>query len=107
MQVVTDGQQAMNYLAGAGKYADRQSFPMPALIFLDLKLPLVGGFDVLEWMRRQPGLVDLPVVILTGSSEERDRQRARELGVRGYCVKPPDANMLREMVEGVALGLSP
>jgi CheY-like chemotaxis protein len=104
MLVVTDGQQAMDYLAGAGKYADRESFPVPAMILLDLKLPLVSGFEVLKWLRGQPGLADLPVVILTGSSEERDKQRARELGVSGYYVKPPDENMLREMLAGVALG---
>ena len=101
--VVTDGQQAKDYLAGTGKYTDRESFRVPAMILLDLKLPLVSGFEVLEWMRGQPGLAELPVVILTGSSEVRDRQQARELGVRGYYVKPPDEHMLREMLAGVAL----
>ena len=98
LQVVKDGQEALDYLAGAGNYNDRVEFPLPSLILLDLKMPFVNGFDVLAWIRSQPALKDLPVVILTSSAEERDRQRATELGAMAYCIKPPS----REMVMGIA-----
>ena len=55
VQVATDGQQAIDYLRGVGKFADRKKFPLPCLILLDLKLPHVMGLDVLKWIRQQPG----------------------------------------------------
>jgi CheY-like chemotaxis protein len=105
VHVVTDGQQAVDYLSGAGKYSDRREFPLPTVIFLDLKLPFLSGFEVLAWIRSQPALAPLPVHILTGSSEDRDRARARELGVRSYLVKPPREAMLIEAME--SLGTQP
>jgi CheY-like chemotaxis protein len=104
LQVVTNGQEAMDYLSGTGKYSDRDIYPVPRLIFLDLKMPLVGGFEVLEWLRSQPGLSEVQVVVLTGSSEQRDKDRARELGAEGYYVKPPDEKMVREMLERLSVG---
>ncbi len=94
LQIATDGQQAVDYLSGTGKYADRAAFPIPRLILLDLKLPYLDGFDVLAWMRADPGLRELPVVILTSSSEDRDRKRAEELDAKAYLVKPPSPDML-------------
>jgi CheY-like chemotaxis protein len=99
LQIVRDGKEAMDYLAGEGKFGDRAQFPLPSLVFLDLKLPYVGGLDVLAWIRSQPDLKQLPVVILTSSSEDRDRKRAAELAARGYLVKPPTAEMIRSVVE--------
>jgi CheY-like chemotaxis protein len=98
MQVVRDGQQAIDYLSGANSYADRARYPLPGIVFLDLKLPFVHGFDVLEWIRNSPGMSRLPVVILTSSAEERDRKRAQELGAQAYLVKPPEpASLTRVM----------
>jgi CheY-like chemotaxis protein len=94
LQVAKDGQEAIDYLDGKGKFFDRVLYPMPSLIFLDLKLPYVHGFEVLSWIRQQDSLQKLPVVVLTSSPEERDRQRAHELGARAYLVKPPDREML-------------
>ena len=110
VQVVSDGQAAVDYLCGAGKYGNRADYPLPTIMFLDLKLPCFSGFDVLAWMRAQPVLVQIPVFILTGSSEERDKARAEELGARAYFVKPPDGAMLRrafEMVDNTAAVLAP
>src|SRR2546421_6515100 len=67
VQVVPDGQAALDYLAGKGQYADRNEFPLPTLIFLDLKMPYVSGFEVLEWMQRQPFTPEIQVVVLTTS----------------------------------------
>jgi CheY-like chemotaxis protein len=99
LRVVTDGQAAVDYLSGAGKYANRVDFPLPTIIFLDLKLPCFSGFDVLEWMRQQSALAQIPVFILTGSSEERDKTRAQQLGAKEYLVKPPEQLMLRRAFE--------
>src|SRR5688572_4680933 len=65
--VVEDGRQAIDYLQGTGKFADRQLFPLPALVFLDLKLPYVSGFEVLTWIREQPLLSSVVIVVLTSS----------------------------------------
>ena len=101
VQVATDGDQAVEYLEGTGKYSDRSAFPLPAVIFLDLKLPCRSGFEVLEWIRQQPALQNILVFILTGSAEERDKQKARELGAKAYLVKPPDQAVLRKIIESL------
>jgi CheY-like chemotaxis protein len=90
----TDGQEAIDYLSGGGKFADRATYPLPQGIFLDLKLPLIHGFQVLEWIRERPGLDGLPVFVLTSSPEESDRQRALRLGATAYFVKPPTDQMV-------------
>lgn len=95
VHVATDGKEALDYLRGTGPYHDRGQFPIPSMIFLDLKLPYVDGFEVLEWIRQHPVLHDLEVVILTSSAEERDQRKAREFGVKAYLVKPPKPEMLR------------
>src|SRR5688572_28368951 len=69
--VAEDGQQAVDYLAGAGRYTDRTRFPIPAIVFLDLKLPVLRGHEVLAWIRKQPHLENLVVVVLTSSSAPR------------------------------------
>jgi len=98
LQVVGDAEQAIDYLKGTGNYSDRDAFPIPTIIFLDLKLPGLSGFDVLAWARGPGGFRDLPIFILTGSSEERDRKKAVELGAQGYLVKPPREAMLQEAI---------
>jgi CheY-like chemotaxis protein len=97
VQVLTDGQQATDYLTGSGAFAARKEAPMPGLVFLDLKLPYCTGFEVLEAIRQQGRLGQTRVVILTSSPEERDRRRARELGASAYLVKPPTPTMLKEL----------
>lgn len=100
-QVVTDGQQAIDYLAGTGRFADRAQFPLPFLVFLDLKMPLRGGFEVLTWIREQPALASIVVVVLTGSDETKDHQRAYALGARSYLVKPPQPADLLSIMESM------
>ena len=98
LSLVGDGEQAVAYLAGQGAYADRASHPLPALLLLDLKLPRRSGFEVLEWLRAQPGLRRLPVVVLTGSREMTDVDRALDLGANSYLVKPVGFDALLEIV---------
>jgi CheY-like chemotaxis protein len=98
---VSDGQQALDYLAGKGQYADRTKFPMPSLVLLDLKLPLVMGLDVLAWIRRQPSLLSLRVVIFSSSKDQSDITRAHELGADAYFVKPFSMAERRKVVKQI------
>ena len=88
LHVAVDGQEAMDYLSGNGRYADRERFPLPCLTLLDLKLPRVMGLEVLKWMREQPALKTLIVIILTSSRLGPDIERAYQLGANAYLVKP-------------------
>jgi CheY-like chemotaxis protein len=97
--VVEDGQAAMDYLTGAGKFADRHSYPLPAVVFLDLKLPLVSGHDVLAWIRRQKEFDSLVVIVLTSSNEAWDVSRCYALGANSYIVKPPTTGQLEELAK--------
>ena len=100
VQVATDGQQAIDYLQGTGKFADREKFPFPCLVLLDLKLPYVMGLDVLKWIREQFGAA-LTVLMLTASGEEADITAAYRLGANGFLVKPSEASKLRDMVTAI------
>jgi CheY-like chemotaxis protein len=88
LNVVSDGQQAMDYLAGTGPYADRAKWPFPLLVLLDLKLPEMPGLEVLRWIREQPALRKLVVIILSSSRESRDIEKAYLLGASSFLVKP-------------------
>ncbi|MGH8371013.1 MAG: response regulator [Gammaproteobacteria bacterium] len=85
---VENGEEAVAYLAGHGDYADRDRHPLPFMMLLDLKLPRLSGHEVLKWLRDQPGLKRLPVVVLTSSREPSDINRAYEMGANSYLVKP-------------------
>jgi CheY-like chemotaxis protein len=98
VQVLTDGQQAADYLTGSGTFADSGRWAAPSVVFLDLKLPYCTGFEVMEAMQRQGTLDRTRVVVLTSSPEERDRRRAHELGAFAYLVKPPTPAMLKELL---------
>jgi CheY-like chemotaxis protein len=88
VQVVVDGDAAVAYLAGDAPYDDRARHPLPGLMLLDLKLPRRSGLEVLAWLRAQPGLLSLPVVVLTSSREHKDVHQAYQLGANSYFVKP-------------------
>lgn len=103
IQVVGDGEEAIAYLSGRGPYADRERYPLPVLLLLDLKLPRKSGFEVLEWLRQQPGLKRLPVVVLTSSAETPDVNRAYDLGANSYLVKPVRFEGLLRMVQTLNL----
>jgi CheY-like chemotaxis protein len=97
--VVEDGQQALDYLAGSGTYSDREANPFPAVVFLDLKLPMKSGLEVLEWIRKQAHFEQLVVLVLTSSSEPSDLKRAYSLGANSYLVKPPTADQLLDLAK--------
>lgn len=88
IHVVRNGQEALDYMFGRAKYADRQAYPLPDLILLDLKLPGIDGHEVLRQVKEAPGLKRLPVIILTSSKEEGDRALSYDTGANSYLVKP-------------------
>ena len=101
LQVVRDGQQAIAYLGGEGIYADRTQFPVPTLLLLDLKMPRKNGFDVLEWIRSQPELRCLRVIVLTTSESIRDVNRAYQLGANSFLVKPADFDQFLAVIRAL------
>ncbi|MDB6022017.1 MAG: two-component system response regulator [Pedosphaera sp.] len=99
LQVVHDGQEAIEYLQGEGPYQDRARFPFPSVIFTDLKMPRRSGFEVLEWLRCHPDCSVIPLIILTNSKIDADIKRAYEMGANAYLVKPASLQDLQEMVK--------
>ena len=83
-------------MSGAGHFADRQKFPFPCLVLLDLKLPLVMGLDVLKWIRQQ---VEIPLVVIvfSASAEDSDVAKAYRLGANAFLTKPSEASKLNDM----------
>jgi CheY-like chemotaxis protein len=95
---LTNGDDAVAYLAGDDPYENRGVHPMPSLVLLDLKLPRRSGFEVLQWVRRQvSGLNRLPVVVLTSSRHSADINRAYDLGANSYLVKPENSVQLEHL----------
>ena len=103
LRFVSDGEQAVDYLLGQGQFTDRQQSPLPWLILLDLKLPRKSGLEVLEWVRSQPVLKRIPIVVLTSSKQSSDLERAYDLGVNSYLVKPVAFDDLLEMIKALKL----
>jgi CheY-like chemotaxis protein len=98
LHLVRDGQEVIDYLQGTGPFADRAAHPLPQLLLLDLKMPRLDGFDVLEWVRQQPDLSSVQVVIFSSSDEAKDINKAYGLGANWYLVKPHSMEELTALV---------
>ncbi len=101
IEMVNGGEAAVQYLSGAGAFNDRAKFPLPNLVLLDVKMPILDGFEVLRWIRAQPGLRRIPVVFLSSSALNRDVDLAHELGANGYSMKPGDRVGMENLVRGI------
>jgi CheY-like chemotaxis protein len=101
LKIVTDGEQALQYLAGEGKYANRDEYPLPSLVLLDLKLPKMDGLEVLQWIRTQPAIQTLAVIILSSSNRPEDLRAAYARGANSFLVKPSTPGGLAGVVASV------
>lgn len=99
---VPDGQQAISYLKGAGRYGDRAIYPMPRLVLADLKMPVVTGFDLIQWMREHSATRVVPIVVLSSSALPQDVNRAYGLGANAFMVKPADPRALDRLFRTIA-----
>ena len=97
--VVRDGEEVVAYLKGEGKFYNRDEYPLPSLLLLDLKMPRMDGFEVLKWIRAQPGFSTLRVVVLTSSERIRDVNIAYNLGANSFLVKPMDFEHVLELTK--------
>ena len=88
LRTAVNGQDAIDYLSGTGSYADRSQHPLPALVLLDLNMPLLPGSKVLEWIRAHPAFRALPVIIFTSSTKDEDKAQAKALRATDYIEKP-------------------
>jgi CheY-like chemotaxis protein len=99
LQIVSDGAQAIAYFKGEGQYSDRAKFPEPLLLFLDLTMPKVNGFDVLDWLKQHPKYSTFPVVAMSTVGEAKQVNRAYNLGARSFLSKPVDPDEVRATLE--------
>lgn len=99
VETIYDGDRAVAYLTGDDVYSNRERYPFPSLILLDLKIPRKSGLELLSWIRQHPDLKRLPVTILTSSRHEKDINEAYELGANSYLVKPVGFDALTDVVK--------
>jgi len=107
LQLVFDGQQAMDYFSGSGAFADRERHPLPCLVLLDLNLPVVTGFEFLRWLRNQLAFKAVTVIVLSASTAEQDVYHAYSLGANSYVEKPSNPARLIDfarLIEAYWLG---
>ncbi len=103
VQVAEDGDVVVAYLSGQGQFSNREEYPLPVLMLLDLKLPRRSGLEVLMWLKQQPNLKRLPVIVLTSSSETSDINEAYDLGANSFLVKPVSFQTLVDMIKAIDL----
>ena len=99
--VVRNGIEAIEYLRGEGRFSNREEYPLPALMLLDLRMPMMDGFEVLYWVRQHPTLRTLRIVMLTTSEDMRDINRAYQLGANAFLVKPTDLGNFTKINEAL------
>ena len=107
--VVKDGEEVIQYLRGVGKFENRDEYPLPSLLLLDLRMPKMNGFEVMEWIRQHPFFKPLRIVVLTTSEDMRDVNRAYQLGANSFLVKPMDLSgftAIADAIQGHWLWLS-
>lgn len=101
IMVVINGQEAIQYLKGEGQYANPRENPFPEFVLLDLKMPLMNGFEVLRWIRSQPVIKRLPVIVFSSSLHEKDAALAYEEGANSFVSKPTDFGKLVETMKNL------
>ena len=102
VQCVSNGEQAIAYLSGDGEYADRTRYPVPVVMVTDLKMPQMGGLELLRWVKSNPKYRVIPTIVLTSSTSEADVLDAYTHGVSGYFVKPVRFGDLEDVAKSIA-----
>src|SRR5581483_1836116 len=97
--VVADGVEAIAYLRGEGKYKDRSKFPFPNVLFTDLKMPRMSGFEVLQWLRSNPECFIIPIIVLSASQLDDDIRKAYQLSANAYLVRPGKFEDLQKILK--------
>jgi CheY-like chemotaxis protein len=101
LYALSDGEEAVLYLEGFGPFANRNEFPLPDLVLLDIKMPKIDGFKVLKWIRAHSHLKSLPIVMLTSSDDADDISKAYHLGANAFLIKPSDFTCFCEMMRSL------
>lgn len=102
IHAVRNGEEAVEYLSGAGKYADRQTHPFPRVMITDVKMPQMSGLELLKWIQDNPRYRVVPTIVLTSSTQPEDVQLAFERGASGYMVKPVDFAELETVARAIS-----
>lgn len=98
---LSDGQSAIDYLSGSAPFADWAQCPLPNLMILDIRMPGLDGFDVLQWVRAQSGIGAMPIIMLSSSAEAEDVDKAHQWGANSYLVKPHSLSEFTRLAEGI------
>jgi CheY-like chemotaxis protein len=98
LRTCADGAEAINYLQGAGEFADRAQHPVPRAVVTDLKMPRCDGFELLEWIKAHPQFAVIPTIVFTSSVHDADVKRAFQLGANAYFQKPSSFDELVSVV---------
>ena len=98
---VHNGQEAIDYLLGVGDFSNRNKFPLPDVVLLDLKMPICDGFDFLKWKKEQHSLACLPTIVMTSSEWDQDIRRSYELGANSYTMKVKATDTFEDRVEAL------
>jgi CheY-like chemotaxis protein len=101
--IVTSGAETKAYVEGAGQFADREKFPYPSLILLDLRMPEMNGFEVMQWLRSQPEHAAIPVIVISSFDRQRDIRKSYQLGARTFLSKPVNPESIRMAVRALKL----
>lgn len=101
VQMVSDGQEAIAYLDGKGKYSDRDKFKFPSMVITDLKMPQANGFEVLRHLKGNPDWAVVPTVVLSASGDTDDIKKAYQAGANAYLIKPSTVNELQSLVKNL------
>jgi CheY-like chemotaxis protein len=99
LQVVRDGVDAMSYLLGRGEFADRDAYPMPSVLMVDVNMPRLNGLELLTWLRTQPEFSHLMVIVLTGDARIEAINHAYHLGANSYLIKPTLHEQLQDLIQ--------
>jgi CheY-like chemotaxis protein len=99
VQILTDGAEVLDYLKAEGKYENRAEYPFPSVMFIDIKMPHVNGFQVLEWLRDHQDCKVIPTMVFSSSEQPEDIERAYQLGANAYFVKPNSTEQLVELLK--------